>query len=342
VTVDKQAGPVAPQNTRLALVAGLVPPGAIVLMVGPDDPALTAVLSGGKPELTQAAAPATAPGRPRGQADFDAEAYDAIVLTAPLDPAARPAALLRAVAPALKADGVIVLTCHNALHGKLRLAGLLIGGTARGREDPPTMTWPALLDHVAAAGLTVAAAGATVVDIPDPAPGALPPGVIDWVRAQTGAYEAEYAVQLRRADGAAPARPVTPAPAAPLPASAAGIVVPPTEADAVARIEHLVGAAFDTLQRQDLRHRDALMGAEAAAGTARRDLERLAGLFHRQVKTLRTEYQNREKRLRQEFNIRLVAEREAVARRYQKSLAWRIGRLATLPLRAFKKLARRR
>jgi hypothetical protein len=206
------------------------------------------------------------------------------------------------------------------------------------------MTWRTLTGLVAQAGLEIAEASAVIVD-PLEGPGLdlpadLPRETLDWLCSQPGAYELDYVVAAVPAGEGQGAVPIAPTPAGPLPDRAA--TPRPRDGDPLARIERLTALALDHLERQELRSRDGAIGAEASAASARRDLERASVQFHRQVRELRTDYQKREARLRRDLAQRIAEERRATARRYERSTTWRIGRLATAPIRAIRRLVRRR
>jgi hypothetical protein len=108
------------------------------------------------------------------------------------------------------------------------------------------------------------------------------------------------------------------------------------------RIETMMGTVLDTLERQTLRERDVAIGGEVAAATARRELERLAGHFERQIAGLTADARRREAGLRRELRAQAARELAAQRQRYERSAAWRIGRLLTSPVRLMKRLVRRR
>lgn len=330
----------------------MVPPGSSVLAVGLLDPHLAGRLVSEGCELTRVAdvdidAAGTAHIANPQHFDylgvFGPDAFDVILIAEPLDELLAPALVTRSAMSALRADGAVIMTAFNAAHGSIRLAGLAKGSAFAGvgpRTFLPTMTWRAILGVVAQAGLEVAEARAVIVDVGDGAPG-LPVGVTDWVREQPGAYEYEYVVRAVRLGASRAPVPIAATPAAPLPVAERGPATRPVDADALVRVEKMLGSALDALERAHLRDRDAAIGVEVASATFRKDLERLAVQFHRQVRTLRSDYRDRETRLRRELKQRLQDERKAMRRHYERSATWRIGRLVTAPLRAAKRLVRR-
>lgn len=213
------------------------------------------------------------------------------------------------------------------------------------------MTFPAAAAAVAAAGLALVEAKAVVSDPlapPDAAPeraaSDLPEAVIDWVRAQPGAYEFLYVLRaaLPTPTALGAAAHVRPVPAAPLPAPASGPGATPGEAPAGPRIEALITQTLAAMERQALRDRDAVIGGEVAAATFRKDLERLAGAFTEAQAAMRAQLAAHETALRREAKLRVERERLATARRYERSVSWRIGRIATAPLRIVRALVARR
>jgi 2-polyprenyl-3-methyl-5-hydroxy-6-metoxy-1,4-benzoquinol methylase len=346
-------------NSRLSLEAVAIAPGSRVLAIGKTDQYLAGVLAGRGCELVAIGGdadpqPSVAAhyarilaARPAGfdyLGTFGKEAFDVILLADPLTPSPGILKTVRAAQATLRPDGIVLLSAFNSSHGSLRLAGLL-GVDVPDLASKPTMTWPAVAAWVAGAGLEIAEATAVIVDPIDgdshlDASG-LPEAVTDWIRGQKGAYEREYVVSAAPPSHRLGAAPVTPKPAIPVPGDAAGESPWSEEPDPLVRIEAIAVAILDSMERRDLRARDAALGAEASAATARRELERLASQFQRRIEAVREDARRREESLRRESRKQAAAEVEAVRRRYERSAAWRIGRLVTAPVRLMKKLARR-
>jgi hypothetical protein len=352
VTENNAANDLVIANSRLSLEAAMVPPGSSVLAIGLLDPHLAGRLVSRGCELARVAdvevdAAGTAHIANPQHFDylgvFGPDAFDVLLIADALDELPAPALVMRSAMSVLRTDGAVIMAAFNAAHGSLRLAGLAKGSAfapSGPRASLPTMTWRAVVGVVAQAGLEVAEAKAVIVDVDD-GPVGLPVGVADWVREQPGAYDHEYVVRAVRLGASLAPVPIAATPAAPLPRVERGPSTRPVDADALVRVEKMLGSALDALERAHLRDRDAAIGVEVASATFRKDLERLAVQFHRQVRTLRSDYRDRENRLRRELNQRLRDERAAMRRRYERSATWRIGRLVTLPVRALTRLVRR-
>jgi 2-polyprenyl-3-methyl-5-hydroxy-6-metoxy-1,4-benzoquinol methylase len=366
----------ASANSRLSLEVGMVPHKSAVLVVGSLDvrlaqrlaaadctlrfvggrrgldaagelPASLASPGEGKPDSAgSSGAPAAVlvadPSRFDYLAAFGPQAFDVALVGLHLDDVTEPAVLLRAVARTVRPDGRIIISALNAAHGSHRLAALASAVTPKA----PTMTWPAITELLTQAGLEPVEARAVIVDLETEGLD-LPPGVDRWIRGQKGVYDYEYVVRAelagsKTAPGGASGGTIEPVPAGPLPDPPGSAALETEEADPVRRIESLVAPALDSLVRQNLRDRDAVIGAEVAAATFRKDLERLSNQFKRQIKEIRIANRRRETQLRRDANERIRHEREAIRRRYERSTSWRLGRLLLLPLRAAKRLVRRR
>ena len=115
--------------------------------------------------------------------------------------------------------------------------------------------------------------------------------------------------------------------------SGGGSPVPPS-ADRLAEV-------LEAMERQMLRDRDAVIGAQAVAATAREDLARTVRGFRRNIKTMQAMEKAHQAQLRRAVRTEVAAARAAVKLRYERSVTWRIGCIVLAPLRLAKRLVRR-
>lgn len=142
-------------------------------------------------------------------AELDGARFDVVVLGDVLEHLVDPQSLLRRCTQLLAPGGSVVISMPHVGHGSVRLA-LLQGRWEyrdRGLLDRTHLrfvTRRSLLDMVHESGLTVVDMRETTVD-PLAAEvevdtEALPPGVVDWVRAQPDAYTYQFVLRAVRDD----------------------------------------------------------------------------------------------------------------------------------------------
>jgi hypothetical protein len=256
---DRDAG----VHRRRDQLVELVGPGQRVLLLGPADEAIAALLAERGCEVTR-----SAPGPDdlgAGDATYDVVLLGALVTT---DPA--PQALLKHAASLLGDGGRVLVTVPNVAHAARRLA-LLAGAwpdaEAGGSASARHFTKDALCDLLEGAGLVVDALHATVSDPMESALSVpvdrLPDALVEWVRHQPDAL-CDWITATARPEGAdRPGDRVDGVPAR-----------PPVRADRplseARRVdEHTDRArALEDDEHRRLTTRDAIIGLEASTLTA--------------------------------------------------------------------------
>ena len=257
---------------------------------------------------------------------FPDREFDAIVFGDVLEHLLDPDAVLRSAVQLLAAGGAVIIGIPNVTHGSVRLA--LLQGRWDYRETGLLdrthirfFTRESVVQMVTDAGLHITDFLSTVVD---PLAGeveiddkALPGTIVEWVRRQPDGltYQFVLRAEVGRADGA------------PIPDLIPAMELPPTvdEHSARAALEArdaaespnrrvLIDELID-LRRRILTLRDHAIGAEAAVGTARVEVE-----------AAKDEAQ------------RALAELAAVKR----SRTWRAGRVVLSPVGVVRRILRRR
>lgn len=249
---------------------------------------------------------------------FDAASFDVLVFADVLEHVLEPATVLADALTLLAPGGRVVISIPNVAHGAVRLA-LLQGRweyTDTGLLDSTHVrffTYASLMAMLDEAGLVVEDARSTVADpltaeVSINADG-LPPSVVEWVRHQQHALDYQFVLSARRAEAdevVANQPRLTPA----LPAS-------------VVRAEdHHTQRARE---EQEATHRamtvrDHVVGLEATAARAERDVEALQGQVEHLHRELAAAAEDRE--------------------RIRRSTTWKAGRIATVPLRLARRIGR--
>jgi 2-polyprenyl-3-methyl-5-hydroxy-6-metoxy-1,4-benzoquinol methylase len=247
---------------------------------------------------------------------FPGARFDRVVLADVLEHLTDPLRTLRQAVEILADSGEVVVSIPNVAHGSLRLA--LLQGTWRytptGLLDETHvrfLTLDGVVGLLADAGLEVDQAWATTADplateVAVEAD-ALPEGIVEWVRHQPRALDYQYVVAARRTDAPRRDRPDV------------QVAVPDDEVrredDHTARARRIAGEQHAASMRKDY-----VIGLEAQVARAEAD----ARAAREEAVQLRQELQE------------LNADRAEIYR----SRTWRLGRLATAPVRAAKRAAR--
>lgn len=256
---------------------------------------------------------------------FPGRKFDAIVLGDVLEHLSDPVGVLRSASVLLAEGGRIVLSIPNVAHGSVRLA-LLQGRwryTGTGLLDETHVrfyTADSVAQLVHDGGLRIEEMWATTADPlaveVDVADEGLPTTVVDWVRHQPRALDYQYVVVAH------PARDEDEAPTRPEIRRA----VPDESVRSVDRHTKAAADAAEITHRQ-LTVRDHIIGLEAEQARAESDVERLRA----EVERLEGEIS----RLHGELGR---ADQDRT--RIKSSTTWKIGRLATSPVRAAKRAAK--
>ena len=263
---------------------------------------------------------------------FPGRTYDVIVFGDVLEHLLEPHRVLRSASRLLAPGGSIVISIPNVAHGSVRLA-LLAGEwnySERGLLDETHIkffTYDTLNDLVHSAGFVMEEARATVIDalateVPVPA-AMLSAEVIEWVRRRPYADVYQFVVRARlKASGEQGERPL------PLPVRRA------VESPVIQDSYYHEAEAIRADQHRMLTIRDHVIGLEAETTTARNHAVRLKS----EIDTL-----NHERNLLQlEYNMlrheieKVVADRASI----YATTTWRIGRIALLPVRLFRRVIR--
>lgn len=264
---------------------------------------------------------------------FPGRDFDVIVFGDVLEHLMDPDAVLRSAVKLLATGGAVVISIPNVTHGSLRLA--LLQGRWDYRETGLLdrthlrfFTRESVLRMVADAGLHVTRLRGTVVDplgceveIDDES---LPGSIVDWVRRQPDALT--YQFVLRAEVGSAEGPPVPNLlPAVELPpaddAHSARAALEVREAALAAERPALIDELTD-MRRRILTLRDHAIGAEAAVGTARTEVE---------AANAEVEDANAE--------VRLV---RADLADVKKSQTWRAGKMLLSPVVLLRRILHRR
>lgn len=247
---------------------------------------------------------------------FAGQTFDRIIFGDVLEHLQDPAAVLRSAASLLAPDGEVVISIPNVAHGALRLA--LLQGRWKyndtgllDRTHIRFFSLRSLFELLDEAGFAATEVRATVVDplnteieISD---SELPDGIIEWVRHQPQALDYQYVLSVVPSDD--------------LPGPRVQ-VVPAVPHDEVRLDDGYSARARMTREEQHrmLRIRDHVIGLEASAARNAASLEKL-----------------------RERNDELQKELADVAedrRRIKASFTWRVGMVASAPVRLVRGMGR--
>jgi len=259
--------------------------------------------------------------------ELDGETFDSIVFSDVLEHLVDPDRVLRSAVRLLAPGGSVVISVPNVTHGSLRLAVLqgrweYVEEGFLGRTHLRFFTRDSALAMVRDAGLVVTDLWATVRDPLDCEVeidgDALPRAVVDWVRRQPDAYVYQFVMRAEPGSGKVAEPELIPAVELPdvddIHAARGRLEEQRHRASAVRA--DIVAEVIEA-RRRLLTLRDYAIGAEAALGTARMEVQRANAAA-----------------------ASARADRERVVSELKSTATWRLGTLLVSPLAWVKRLVR--